>query len=274
MSAVGGVRLLLGTFLILCALLSAKLVLAESQSGSVGLSGKVVASAPSEAPVISVPADQSHFEESPITVSGICETDLLIKIYINEIFSGSVMCVNSKFSLEVDLFAGENEIVARAYDNLDQAGPDSKTVTVYFDASISDLRLTSDYARQSVDPREILTWPVTIAGGSAPYAVSIDWGDGRTSLKSLLKAGEFEIEHAYLYSGIYKVVVRAVDVDGNRTVLQLVAVSKGVSTAPSTEPASDKPKEVVLIQPMVIFITFMISTFWLGKRYERKRLQE
>lgn len=286
---VGISRKFLAFFFILSILFSPTIILAQSESGSVGLEGRVGAIAPTEAPVILVPDTDERFEESPITVSGTCQSNLLIKIYVNDTFSGSVICEGNAFTIEVDLFTGENEIIARAYDNLDQASPDSNIVTVHLNAitqdatepevttpvvAQGDLRLSSEHARKGANPNETLTWPISIMGGSPPYAVHVDWGDGRTSLKSVLSVGDYNIEHNYLYSGIYKVVVRAVDTKNNRAILQLVAVSKGVSTAPNAESISDKPKEVVLLQPMVIFITFMISTFWLGKRYERKRMQE
>ena len=129
--------------------------------------------------------------------------------------------------------------------------------------------MTSDYARRSVNPK-ILTLSVSVSAAS-PYAIHVDWGDGRDSLKSVLTTGEFTLEHTYLYSGIYKVVARAVDIDGSRAVLHLVAVSKGTLTAPNSDTTSKEAKTVVLWVPMVVFIVFMVLTFWLGVRYERRR---
>jgi len=270
--AVGLGRGLLASSLVLLVLIAPTKVFAESESGSIGLEGRVSTSAPTSAPIISLPETDSRFDQSPITVSGSCVSDLLIKIFVNEIFSGSIMCEGGKFSLEVNLYSGENKLIARAYDDLDQAGPDSNTAVVYLDASAT-LRLTSKFARRSANPREVLTWPISILGGSPPYAVIVDWGDGRTSLKSIQLASEFELEHTYLYSGIYKVIVRAVDIKENKAVLQLVAVSKGTQTAPTSNTSNNETKTVVLWWPMVLFIIFMILSFWLGARYERRRSQ-
>ena len=268
---VGLVRRFISTGVLILLLICPTVVMAETESGMVGIEGIVPGPAPSSAPVITSPIDESHFEESPITVSGTCASNLLIRLYINDVFSGSAICINSKFSIESDISAGENVMFARAYDDLDQAGPNSSSVTVYLDSKETGrLTLKSSFARRSADPREELSWPLHISGGSAPYAVSIDWGDGRTSLISVLNEGEFSAHHTYLYSGIYKVVVRAVDISENRAVLQLIAVSRGTAFAPDLTGSSKKVETVVAWQPLVLFILFMISTFWLGSRYGRK----
>lgn len=260
------------TLIIFGVLFSSMPVRAESESGSIGLEGRVLASAPTSAPVISMPKTDERFEESPITVSGTCESDLLIQIFVNEIFSGSVMCISDKYSIEVDILSGENKIIARAFDNLDQAGPDSNTVVVFLDIISDDLKLTSEFARKSANPNDELTWPIIISGGLKPYAIHIEWGDGRDSLKSVLVPGDFSIEHTYRYSGIYKVVVRAVDAEASRAILQLVAVSKGTEFAPSSETADKKDTKNILLVPLTVSFVFVISTFWLGVRYERKRI--
>ena len=130
--------------------------------------------------------------------------------------------------------------------------------------------MTSDYARRSVNPK-ILTLVRFRLSAVTAICDTCDWGDGRDSLKSVLTTGEFTLEHTYLYSGIYKVVARAVDIDGSRAVLHLVAVSKGTLTAPNSDTTSKEAKTVVLWVPMVVFIVFMVLTFWLGVRYERRR---
>lgn len=270
---VGLSRIFFAILLSLFVIVSPAGVFAETESGAVGIEGTVSAVAPSEAPLISAPGNGTRFKESPTTVSGTCLDGLLIKIFVKDIFGGSVNCASGKFSIEVNLSPGENKIFARSYDDLEQASPDSNIIKVYLDTSSKSLTLTSDFARRSANPREELTWPILISGGSSPYAVSIDWGDGRTSLKSVISSSEFVAEHIYLYSGIYKVVVRAVDINDNRAVLQLVAVGKGKSFAPTSGPASGKTKTVVVWWPMPLFIIFMISTFWLGVRYERRRTE-
>ncbi|MCA1807622.1 MAG: hypothetical protein LC687_07225 [Actinobacteria bacterium] len=96
------------------------------QGGAIGMQGSISAPPPSQAASITVPANGATFGETPITVSGLCpDDDYLIKLFRNNIFSGSVQCEDGSYSLETGLFIGENELIARVFDALDQAGPDS-----------------------------------------------------------------------------------------------------------------------------------------------------
>ena len=55
---------------------------------------------------------------------------MLVKLFKNNVFAGSVQCEDGSYSIKTDLFVGTNELVARVYDDLDQPGPDSNVLTV------------------------------------------------------------------------------------------------------------------------------------------------
>ena len=78
------------------------------------------------------------------------------------------------------------------------------------------MTITSNYAKRGAFPKEQLTWPIIISGGgSAPYAVSVDWGDGKASdISSQPFPGSFDIKHAYDDAGVYNIIVKVVDRDG------------------------------------------------------------
>src|ERR1039458_1665129 len=101
-------------------------------SGSIGLQGTISTAPPTRGATIAIPSNGAVFTAVPITVSGLCPSNLLVKIFSNNIFVGSTVCSNGSYSLQVDLFGGRNGLVARVYDSLGQAGPDSNTVTVTF----------------------------------------------------------------------------------------------------------------------------------------------
>jgi len=64
-------------------------------------------------------------------------------------------------------------------------------------------------------PGTQLSWPITINGGTSPYALSIDWGDGTPSkLMSVTSAGPLSLTHTYQLSGTYTVTVQATDKTG------------------------------------------------------------
>lgn len=254
------------------------------EGGSIGVEGRISSPPPSTGATITVPRDGQVFTELPVTVAGICPSGLLVKVFKNNVFAGSVQCSNNSFSIVIDLFSGINELVARVYDDLDQAGPDSNNIRVTLNdgrpGAGSRVSLTSNYAKRGANPGQSLTWPIILAGGRGPYAITIDWGDGKTAdLISRAFPGTFDIDHIYDNAGIYNIVIKAVDADGGVAYLQLVGVGNGELSQEigATNPEGGQPRVKILWQPAAMMIPLIITTFWLGKRYElktiRKRLQ-
>lgn len=263
------------------------LVNAAQDSGSVGLEGRISSEPPKNGATITFPRDGSSITNLPTTVSGLCPTGLLVKIFKNNVFAGSAMCVNGSFSIQIDLFSGRNELVARVYDDLDQPGPDSNIVVVNFPFSglIAPNRvfLTSPFAKRGANPGQTLTWPIVISGGTSPYAVSVDWGDGKPpDIISLAFPGNFNINHVYDSPGVYNIIIRATDKNGALAFLQLVGVSNGElgqnnSQGKNGDGGSTITKTKILWLPAAISIPLIATSFWLGTRYElfalRKRLE-
>lgn len=249
------------------------------QQGSTGIQGVISSPPPATPATISIPRDNQVFRELPVTVSGLCQSGLLVKLFKNNVFAGSVMCVNGSFSLQIDLFEGRNELIARVYDELDQPGPDSNMVPVVFTGTrpqaISKIGLTSNYAKRGANPGELLSWPIVLSGGSGPYAISVDWGDGSAlDLISQSFPGTFDITHRYVNPGVYNIIIKATDRNGAVAYLQLVGVGNGPLSQESAAGGSAEPGERViektriLWEPALILIPFLLSTFWLGKRHE------
>lgn len=255
------------------------------QGGAIGMEGSISAPPPTEAATIAVPSNGQNFNEIPITVSGLCPSDdLIVKLFKNNIFSGSAQCEGGSYSIVTDLFNGENELVARVFDELDQPGPDSNIVTVTYEddsiGAVSRPTLSSNYAKRGANPGQTLVWPIILSGGTGPYAFSVDWGDGSTpDLFSEEFPGNIDIEHVYDSPGVYNIVIKATDANGNTAFLQLVGVANGpLSQSDVSDGAGDDDGpgalEVrVLWQPAALLIPLILSTFWLGKRYELKQIR-
>jgi hypothetical protein len=262
------------------------------QSGSIGLEGAVTGSPPTQAASITLPRDGATVTNLPVTITGLCPNGLLVKIFKNNVFSGSVQCNNGSFSIQIDLFGSTNEIVARVFDALDQQGPDSNIIKVTYPVGnfsiLNRVSLTSSYAKRGANPGETLTWPITLSGGTGPYAVTVDWGDGKTAdIISQAFAGNFDIKHAYDTPGVYNVIIRATDKNGDLAFLQVVGVGNGqlkqgeqtstASTPGSQTKADNKPQVKYLWLPLLATLPLIIFAFWLGRRYElftlRKRLE-
>lgn len=252
------------------------------QSGSLGIQGKIPSEPPKSGATITAPSNGQSFSKTPITVAGLCPNGLLVKVFSNNVFMGAVQCANGSYSLQIDLFSGRNDLIARVFDSLDQAGPDSNMVTVTFnDPQFSALggdllTLTSSYAQRGANPGDTLTWPVILTGGTSPYALSIDWGDSKTDdLLSVSFPGTIDLSHIYDTAGVYRVVVRATDKNGLTAFLQVVAVANGAITSnvPGKTDENKQPDTRVSWAPAAISIPLIFVAFWLGGKYELATLR-
>lgn len=254
-------------------------------SGGVGVQGTISSPPPTTAPTISTPSNGASFTALPVTVRGICTNDLLVKIFKNNVFSGSAVCKSGSYEIAIDLFSSKNDLIARHYDALDQAGPDSNLVSVTFNDNAakpeiaSRISLTTIYARRGANPKELLQWPMVISGGVAPYAVSIDWGDkAQNDVQTVTTPGEFIIKHTYDSAGVYKILVKAVDKNGAVAYMQLVGVGNGAvdpqKAVAGASASAGSGKTVILWQPAAIAIPLIITTFWIGKKYEVKQIKK
>ena len=246
----------------------------DPKPGSYGLEATKTQAAPTQAATITTPGNGASFSTSPVTVNGICQSELLVQVYNNGVMVGAVMCTNGSFSVSVSLFAGTNELSALMFDSLEQAGPVSNTVTVNynntsFTAFGALVTLTSSYGRRSAPIGNQLTWPLQLSGGSGPYAFSIDWGDGTpTELKSQALAGVVSIAHSYKKAGIYQANIKVTDVNGVSAFLQVIAVGSGQVDATATDPAKETSgtSTTVVWIPAAVAVILLFPAFWLGRR--------
>lgn len=250
------------------------------QSSSTGLQGEISSAPPKSAPTISTPSNGQVFSNIPITVSGLCSAQT-VKIFDSNVFVGAAQCQRGSYTLQVDLFNGQNDLVAYDYDALEQQSPASNTVTVTFnDAQFvqfgTRVTLTSPYARKGANPGDTLTWPIIINGGVGPYAISVDWGDSTSpSLQSAASTGQINIQHVYQTAGTYSVIVRATDKNGTVAFLQLIGVANGKVTAAASAQATSPPKTVtqVLWWPLAVLFVLLVVAFFLGRKQQLEAIR-
>lgn len=258
----------------------------EPKPGSYGLEATKTQPAPTQGATITTPGNGASFSTSPTRVNGICPNGLLVQVYNNGVMVGSVMCAGGSFGLDVSLFAGANELTAIVYDDIDQAGPVSNTVTVnYADTRLTAfgtlITLTSSYGRRSAAAGTALSWPLQLSGGTGPYAFSIDWGDGATpELKSQPFTGVLTIAHPYKKAGIYQVNIKVTDVNGVSAFLQVIALANGkvdgsaASSSSSTDPNSQAAAQsAVLWVPTAVSLLLLPPSYWLGRRSQMVSLR-
>lgn len=256
------------------------------QAGSIGLSGTVPGSPPTTAATITSPSNQQHFGTSPVPVAGTCPANTLVEVFKNNIFAGSGSCTNEgTFALNVDLLYGQNALVARVYDVLNQAGPDSNTATVYYDAlpvqagpltaldfGGAQLVLNTDAVYRGIFPQQEFTIPIDILGGKAPFAFNVQWGDSNNKIVSRDNNTAFRVNHTYLKAGTYQIAVQATDTDGRVAFLTVAAIVNGqpsVPTAGSSTLPSSTVNKLLVLWPLYTSAIAIVASFWLGERRER-----
>jgi len=250
----------------------------ETSNGSIGLQGTVPAPPPSQAATITVPVNGASFTQIPLNVSGLCPSNLLIKLFSNNVFVGSTYCRSGSYTLPIDLFSGQNDLVAIDYNTFNQAGPDSNSVIVSFnDSQLAQfgtvVSLTSNYAERGTQPNTTLTWPFNLNGGVGPYAISINWGDGSpTELLSEKFAGQFSVQHNYSRAGIYKVIVRASDVNHTQAFIEVVAIVSGavinINQKPNSCSLIISHQQKIVWWPILSLVILIFITFWIGGRHQ------
>jgi len=257
------------------------------QPGSYGLEATKPQPPPTVGATVATPGSGGAASSSPTTVTGICPKGLLVEVYDNNVLTGSVMCNDGTFSLQITLFVGNNDITAIDYDDLGQAGPATNTNTItynnaHFTSFGTLITLTSSYGRRSAAAGTELDWPLQLSGGNGPYAFSIDWGDGtKAELKSQSISGVVDLSHVYTKAGIYQTSVTVTDVNGVSAFLQLVSVASGQVNGSTGAATSDKssttaPPKVEWI-PAAVSVVLLIPTFWFGRQSQlislRKKME-
>lgn len=239
--------------------------------------------APTVAPTINNIASGTVITSNePITLTGTCPADTLIKVYKNEVLAGATFCQNGRYSIQIDLFLGANTIIVRAYNAVNTPGPESAPVVVQktiagvniVDAS-EQFFITSEAYFKGVNPGENATWPITLTGGQAPYAVSVAWGDGKTDLMSRGVAGQFEITHKYQqpgegFRGSYDVTIMASDAVGRTAYLRLVTIVGGqpAGVVNSIKRGYDLSGAIRIGSQLLGVALVVVLAFWLGERRE------
>lgn len=257
-------------------------------SGSIGLSGIVPGKPPTTAATITTPKDGQRFSETPITVSGSCPKDTLVELYKNDIFAGSGVCTpEGTFSLETDLLIGQNTLVARVYDALNQQGPESNKVVVYYDAlppqgsALTSLNFGGDQLLVNTDavfrgtfPEKEMTIPIDVIGGRAPYAINIQWGDSTNKVFSRPDNATFRAAHTYKKAGTFQLAIQATDADGRVAFLTVASIVNGQPDPETIAAGNTKTttNTLLVLWPLYAATFAVVASFWAGEWREKRML--
>ena len=298
-----------------------------TSNGSYQVTAAYLGPPPATAPTIDAPLNGSYVKATPITVTGGCPINSYVTLTRNGVSSGSAICGPlNRYSLQTDLFNGANAIQTLAYSKFDVAGPASTTVIVTYAAPAAvtpspnpisstpstplssagfgtnvprstpviagtpiaqPLLLKTNFKYVGHALGQPVSYQFEVVGGTAPYAISINWGDGSIKTLSLSASGPFSVSHTYTrasqYQASYKIIASAGDAAGGQTVLQLLAIINDRPTVPlgssignggqSAGGLSQQLQNILqYIWPTYGVTVLMIASFWLGERREFKLL--
>lgn len=260
-------------------------------SDSYSVSAVVPSAVPIQAARITSP--QSGTVQVPtIVVSGFCQVGNLIKVFRNNIMAGADFCSqNGTFSFPISLFLGSNTLIARSYNILDEAGPDSAPVIVIYQpadlaasatpvnagAPLGQFQILGDTNSRAFQLNQETSWLLEIKGGQQPYAVSINWGDGTTDLVSRATAGSFVVKHTYRSAPSsgrsYGIDISGSDAAGHKANLHLAALLAVTPKAPSGHNEVLTIAWPIWLVALLLLISFAIGSWTEGRRIKAERRQ-
>ncbi len=225
-----------------------------TDSSSVNVSGVVPTDPPTTPALITGPANGTNFSSGIINVSGSCASGFLVEIYRDNAFAGSQICdTNGQFLIKITIVNGKNTLIAKISDSLGQYGPNSEEIIVYLtgismqsNGTMTDspaissnnalpLLIFTRPAQRGSAPNQLIQLKYEIEGGTAPYALSIDWGDGSDSvIEPHKKRGDYDANYIYQKPGQYTIKLLATDSAKNKAFTQTILIVNGAPEPLST----------------------------------------
>lgn len=280
--------------------------MARATADSLYVYARIAAPTPTGPPIITFPKDGTTTTKANVTVDGICPVvtpQVVIVLLDNGSQVGSTPCDSSNnFHIPITLIAGKNTLIARPYTITGDTGPDSTAVTTTYNPpsppTVTNTKSTSVSTPQASSPPLVLTidtpfitfgpqkdavWLGSVSGGTAPYTLSIDWGDGTTESHQLGLPGQQSYRHHYHLTQPYDITVQVRDTSGQIITRHYAAVTPYIAP-PITGLFSTRPKQPIWGGPKVIglygiYLMILAGFGWLWLRaagtpaYARVRAQ-
>ncbi len=214
--------------------------LARATADSLYVYARIPAPIPITAPVITDPSSNRATSKATLVVSGTCPIitpKVIIVILDNGSEAGSAACdANNNFQVSITLQPGANVLVARSFTITGDSGPDSTSVTVTYNPpvpppalgssgnNVSPLDLTIDESFMVFGREKDALWLGSIIGGTGPYQLRIDWGDGAQNTYTFATAGQHTTTHHYPVLKPYDTIFYLSDHSGQHLIRHYAAV--------------------------------------------------
>lgn len=233
---------------------------------------------------IKYPVTGDTITATPLPVTGTCPAGYFVKLFRNGIFSGSIMCAaNGTFTITTDLFLGDNELLVRTVNAQNKEGPVSAPVRVRYDPTYrpaSQFVLSPDHFFKAVMAGNQIEFRITFVGGTGPYNLNVNWGDGQSTRLEAIATKSVVVSHLYQVAlserRQFPVVLEGTDSKGGSAYLQVFSiVNDPAITAAIVTPSSgfsaglyqNQYLSIIrYIWPAYLLAVLMYVCFWLGER--------
>jgi hypothetical protein len=143
------------------------------------------------------------------------------------------------------------------------------------DVALLDIR--GDYRYSVAQGGKQCTFTVGLIGGTSPYQIVVDWGDGTHSTLTRTDQSIFNVVHKYDVRSAsdkwYPVVIKATDANDNSALLQVGITLRGVGTAAAVNSMLGGVHHWLwVVWPVYGIVVLMAIGYYLGEREEYRRL--
>lgn len=229
------------------------LVSSVASAASYDVSASVPYPLPTQAATINPVLNNVTTQNAAFVISGTCQTmasTTVISVWRGGTTLGSQSCLSGTYSLQITLAEGGNTLIVRTANISAAYGPDSSPITVtlhtpvtppapvatppatttpttpgatnlsqgdntaFNNAARTGLTIVPQEPFSVLPPSKEINFSVYIGGGSNPYTLELNWGDGTTETKVVEKSGNYTFTHKYRNAGNYTIRGKVKDVLG------------------------------------------------------------
>lgn len=123
---------------------------------------------------------------------------------------------------------------------------------------------------QTAEPGTPVDFELAVSGGTPPYSVAWDYGDGHTEQTTAASAGPLKATHGYTSAGAYQITIRVRDTGGRMALVQLAVIVSGPTGVPTSTHDSGL---LGFVWPLLIMVALTVLSFWLGERRKLDQVQ-
>jgi hypothetical protein len=296
-------------FILLCVGVLLVMWTLRADATEIKVTARVAGLPPSTAAEITYPFVNDRFSNMPLDITGTCSVLSYVTISSNDVYLGSTLCsLSGDFSISTTLLPGQNELIPHIYNLADEEGSTGTPVTAFYDVpsqsstpgepkspaanpkGAEPFLISTDFSVRGFLVGDEAEWSVSLSGGNSPYGVNVDWGDGKNSVYSRNKDGDFDISHIYTKPGddqsMFVIKISGSDSEDNKSYLQFFVIvtendplfatsAKGTGGVGNLFQDEEQGgligyfmdnKLLAMAWPSYGVITLMATSFWLGEK--------